>query len=321
MSKRSRKALLCLGALGMTALLAAALPMLHTKNTGTPPGVRTARRRLITVWYAGELPGAADWLRERAAAYGRQNPGARVWLRTVSAAALAAELDTPPDLLAFSAEVEAPPGPAMPLCRSGYALLIPDGEAATARPGSLLGVSPTPDPAATPRPAEADWPEPFWAPEGFGALALQEMGAPAGARFAPEAEVLRRFLAGEPALLSIAQARAAQARGVGFRLAAACPATDLALYGMALGPEGEALLDFLTAEPAQRALSARGLLPVLPGLRLYGPDRPMLQALEIALDGGWQAPAFLWPRQCRAAVLAAEAMYRGWGDGDGVDSY
>ena len=89
-----------------------------------------------------------------------------------------------------------------------------------------------------------------------------------------------------------------------------------------------ALLDFLTAEPAQRALSARGLLPALPGLRLYGPDRPMLQALEIALDGGWQAPAFLWPRQRRAAVLAAEAMYRGRTDGGdegmdggGVDSY
>ena len=81
-----------------------------------------------------------------------------------------------------------------------------------------------------------------------------------------------------------------------------------------------ALLDFLTAEPAQRALSARGLLPALPGLRLYGPDCPMLQALEIALDGGCQArpssgpgsaaPRSSLPRRCTGG--GRMGVMRGW---------
>ena len=307
-----------------TAALALAFPALRRYATeerrDLPPGARAARRRLVTVWVAGDLPGASAWLRGQAAAYSAGHPGVSVWLRAVSAQDLEHMADAPPDLMIFTADLQVPTGAAVPLCASGYALLVPDQAAATPAPRSLFGVSPTPDPAATPPPAGTAWPARFLMDDGFGALALASMSAPPGGEAVSSGAALTRFLAGEPALLTLAQARAAQAKGAAFRVAAAAAATDLVLYGMVCGENETAadLLACLASAPAQQALAAQGLIPALPGLRLYGPDQPAAQAVEYALADGWRAPAFQWAEQREAACRAAKAMYRAGQDPAGL---
>ena len=316
MKKRKKgKLAVFAAAMAATALLTMAFPGLKNHilygGEAMPPGVKKPERQLTTVWLYGELPGAAAWLRQQAAAYGRRHPGVSVWLRTVSAQDVEQMASAPPDVLVFNAGREVPAGQAIPLCMSGYALLAPARESVTAAPRSLFGVPPTPDPAATPSPA-LTWPGSFAADDDFGALALGAMNAPEGGVFCPAADAFRRFQAGEAALLTVAQAQAAAAKELSYRVVAAAPATDLVLYGMLCGEKnrGAAFLSDLAAEEAQRALAERGLIPAMEGLRLYGADRPMLQALETALDGGWRAPAFLWPQERRELVLTAQALYR-----------
>ena len=306
-----------------TAALALAFPALRRYGTEArrdlPPGARAARRQLITVWVAGDLPGASSWLRGQAAAYSAAHPGVSVWLRTVSAQELSHIADAPPDLLAFTADTQAPAGEAVALCASGYALLSLDQTAVTPAPRSLFGVSPTPDPAATP-PADAVWPAHFVMDDGFGALAAAALGAQTGGEAVSSGAALSRFLAGEPALLTLGQARAARAKGAAFRVLAAAPATDLTLYGMVCG-ESEAaadLLAYLDSAPARQALAAQGLIPVRPGPRLYGADQPAAQAIEAALADGWLAPAYVWAEQREAVCRAAQAMYRAGRDPAGL---
>ena len=311
-----KKALLCLAALAVTVLAIHLFPHLPV----SPPAPDAPERRLITLWAASQLPGGVNWLKKQAAAYGRQQKNAALWLRIMTEQEMAAAAETPPDAVIWSAGVRVPEAlgaaDAVPLCLSGYVLAQPRPEAAaTPAPRSLFGVSPTPDPAQTPVPALVPWPETFWADDGFGALALRAMNAPAGAQLIPRAQLPARFQAGEAALLSVSQL---QTQPAAYDVVAAAPATDLVLYGAAISQTARDFLDFLRSQPAQTALSAHGLLPVLPGLRLYGPDFPALSALQYALDGGWLAPPD-WSEKMAAETWVGQWMYerRNWqGEGD-----
>ena len=317
----------CLLALAVSAALAGLYPALRGYVTGEesalPPGAAHVRRQLVTVWLAGDLPGAGEWLRRRAAAYGRVQPGVSVWVRAVGSAdlsALAAGGEGAPDLIAFTPEAAVLPESVTEwaaLCLSGYVLAVRTAEAAaTPPPRSLFGVTPSPDPARTPSPAgEPVWPGQMLADDGFGALALSAMGAPTGAELDSASNVLRRFLAGETegAVLTAAQARAAGAQGVGCRVAAASPATDLVLYGGLTPGAGEAASGFwryLQGEESRRALAEGGLLPPGGGPRLYGEGEPALSALEGALAEGVLAPPFRWAAERRDALATAQALYR-----------
>ena len=313
-TRKKSRIIVFAAAMAASALLAAAYPGLkaHILNggTATPPGVGLPQRQLITVWLYGDLSGAAGWLRQQAAAYGRKHPGVSVWLRTVSGQDVEQMAEAPPDVLVFTADQEVPAGEATALCMSGYALLSPARESVTAVPRSLFGLPPTPDPAAAP-PEALPWPAAFAADDGFGVLALGAMGAPEGGTLCKASEIRGRFENGEAALLTVAQAQTEAAKELGYQVIAAAPATDLVLYGMACTErsDGAGLLKYLAGEEAQRALADRGLISAMAGLRLYGADRPMLQALEAALADGWHAPAFSWPRERRELILTGQALY------------
>ena len=301
-----KKALCCLAALAVTALLIQYFPHLPV----SPPVADAPERRLITLWASSEMPGTMSWLKKQAAAYGKQQKNAAVWLRVMTEQEMTGAAEAPPDAVIWSAGVEVPPAlgtlDAAPLCLSGYVLAQPRPEAAvTPAPRSLFGVSPTPDPARTPAPVLVPWPEGFCADEDFGALALRSMNAPAGARLIPRAQLPARFQAGEAALLSVAQL---QAQSAAYDVVAAASATDLVLYGAALSDAARDFLEFLRSQSAQTALSNHGLLPVLPGLRLYGPDHPALSALQFALDGGWLAPPD-WSRRKAAETWVGQKVY------------
>ncbi|MBQ7455600.1 MAG: hypothetical protein IJS53_04085 [Clostridia bacterium] len=325
---RKRRAAVCLAALLLTVLLAgAAGPLARFIRRGeealSPPGTGTAKRTLVTVWIAGDVPGAAAWLRAQAAAYSRKNAGVSVWLRSASEADLALLAEQPeaaPDVLAFAASVPVDTETlraCAPLCMSGYALLARTEEAAgTPAPKSLFGVTATPDPRHTPAPTPAaDWPESILADDGFGAIALAALGAPSGGELDTADAVLRRFVSGEAraAVLTVQQAQSALAQGAGWQVIAASPATDLVLYGALTAKASgaaEGFLSYLQGEDARRALSERSLLPARAGMRLYGGDRPLLQALEAALSDGWLAPAGRWAEARNDVLSAARALHR-----------
>ena len=309
-SKRWTKWILCGAAVAACAGLALALPeaLARSWQPGDmpPPGVPRPRRELVTAWVCADVPGASAWLRSRAAAYGKAHPGVTVWLRSVSAGELDSGEAVPPDLLFFSPGAYTGGGARL-LCASGYVLVQPGEAAVTPAPRSLFGVSPTPDGSAPPLPQTPAWPEHCWADDGFGAVALRALGAP-GADFCPAAEAVRHFRAGEAALLPVARLTA----GEEGRLIAAAPVTDLALYGAALAGASETargFLEELTTPEAQRALADRGLISCLPELRLYGPDRPLLAALEAALARGGALPSGIAPAEKQAMILAAQAAY------------
>ena len=320
--KKTARALQCLLMLAITVGLAflsgGLVGYIRADARAVPPGVRVAKRQLITVWLAGDLPGAAAWLRRQAAAYSRQQPGVSVWLRTVSQADIEAMADAPPDLLVFTAETPIPPDQVrqpVALCLSGYALAARTRQAAvTPAPRSLFGVTPSPIPQSAPTPQVEGWPPAILAEEGFGALALGVIGAPAGAALLSANDVQRRFLTEEDAaaLLNARQARVAAAQGVAFRVIAAVPATDLVLYGapaIRADAAAEAFLQYLMEDTAQRALAEEGLLSARADICLYGADRPFMQALEAALGDGWRAPPFLWAAEKRDILLTAQALY------------
>ena len=92
----------------------------------------------------------------------------------------------------------------------------------------------------------------------------------------------------------------------------ACVAALLATVLLALAYPAlreHMLADRPQTPPGVRALAGHALIAALPGLRLYGADRPLLQALELALADGWLAPAFTWPRDRREMILTAQALY------------
>lgn len=344
--------LLCLACILFTALLGLAFPFLRgyiaAAPEQTPPGVRKGTRTLLSVWVLGDTLGASPWLRAQCAAFSKAHSGVSVWVRSVSQADMALWTQEPsagPDVIVFAAGERVSPALlaetaagdalsgayaaagqldgrqlAVPLCLSGYALLERTGEAAqTPAPRSLFGVtaSPPPAPSAAPQ-THIAWPDAFYAGEGFGALALSSMNAPAGAVFLDSAALLSRFMAEEnaAALLAVSQARQCAAQGTGYRVLAAASASDLVLFAARSresGAPADALLHFLLTGQAQQSLGDRFLLPARNGVTLYGSSQPMLQALSAALRDGWLPHAFFWPDEQKDAVLTAQALYQAGG--------
>lgn len=308
-----KKALCCLAALLATALLIHYFPHLPV----SPPNTQKPARRLITLWVDADLPGAVSWLKKQTAAYEKRQKNANLWLRVMTEQEMAAAAEAPPEAVIWSAGVCVPETlgaqEALPLCLSGYVLVQPRPEAAvTPVPRSLFGVSPTPDPAHTPAPILTPWPDRFYGDDGFGALALRAMHAPPGGVLIPRSQLPAHFQAGDAVLLPVSQL---QAPSAAYDVVAASSATDLVLYGAALSDAARDFLDFLRSREAQTALSAQGLLPVLPGLPLYGPDQPALYALQFALDGGWLAPAD-WCDRRLAETWVGQKLYEMAGKGE-----
>lgn len=281
-----------------------------------------AQRQLLTVWIRGDTISASGWVKEMAAAYQKAHDGVNVWVRTVTAAdleLLAADFShAAPDLLFFMAGEEISPnwlaGEPAPLCMAGYALVGQSQTAATIAPTSLFGVTPAPEKEAlaTPVPKEA-WPQSLAADDQLGAKLLEEIGAPAGAKLLPAAQVQAAFLQNEvqAALLSTVQIRALSAQGKGMELLCAAPGSDLVLFGAvmreACAPAGDFLKYLLGAE-SQQKLSARGLFSPR-GAALYGSGTPILQAVEAALHGGWLPDPITWPQEKWESIQLGQLLY------------
>lgn len=280
-----------------------------------------AQRQLITVWLRGDTLGAAPWLRRQAASYQKTHPEARIWVRTASDAdmqQLSADFSAAPALVLFAAGEEIPAAwvsELQPLCMAGYALVAPAGENAAPAPTSLFGVTPVPEikPAATPVPVQ-NWPERIAADNEMGAYFLQLIGAPGGAMLLPADELPAALTQGkaQAALLSTRQIRALNAQGVGVQLLRAVPGSDLVLYAAVMqGGERAAtgFLRHLISADAQRALAEYGLFSAQ-GVRLYGANTPVLQAVEEALSFSRLPDALTWPQEKKTLIHTAQALYK-----------
>ena len=312
--------------------------------SSAPPGVKAAKRQLLTVWLAGDCLNAAPWVRAQAAAYAKAHPGVRIWIRTAAREELLA-LDEnaagAPDILLFAPGSGVPVDClrrvsgdglsaayraagqaeghqlAVPLCLEGYVLVCPAQESAvTPTPTSLFGTAPAPDsralPQATAVPHES-WPAQLIADDGFGAAALARLQAAGSIAFLPAAQVPQALLAGQAggALMTFAQVRQCLAAGHGLQLLAASDITDRVVFGaipQSAQPAAEGLLDFLLSAPAQQALAVRGLLPARAEIPLYGADQPLLSAAQQTLREGTLINAFTSPDALQDERTIAQAL-------------
>jgi len=309
------------------------------------PAAPQAQRQLLTVWLRADNLPVADFVRRQAAAFEKTHKGVSIWVRTVSPSDLALldrHYDTAaPDVLLFSAGENVLPtwfSPlgnfpylgshrqsgrhegeilAAPVCMSGYALIMQTQEkAATPVPTSIFGVTPAPDfalPDTTPVPRDL-WPTDLAADQRLGAGLLSLLDAPLGARLMERKAVQEAFAQNQvqAALLTIQQVHSLQSQGKGMQLLAAVPASDLMLFGGVMHNAATDAYNFMTyllSEESQRTLREYALLPVRQGIRLYGSDTPILQALELALKGGWLPHAFTWPDVMESTIHTAQALY------------
>ncbi len=264
-----KKALIILGALGLTGALICLFPLLRPAQEMRDRGVA-----ILRVWVGPGGEAASPWLRRMAAAYEKQG-GMRVYLRSATAGELQALADgdgaaVAPDLIV------SPEGDAL-LARVGFALILPqtDAPAQTPAPTSALFAppSPSPGPAATPEPPPSL--------AALGAIAAPEAlsarmegtfadGDPAGALIAGRAAA---------ALLTPAQAGALP---FGYR-AYGLENAWLPIAARALSAAGGDLSAFLQTNTAQQALRDAGLFAAASGLRLYGPQDPLRATIEAAI--------------------------------------
>lgn len=292
------------------------------RGTNTEDALPRAQRQLVTVWICGDTLNASSWVKGCASAYQKAHEGVNVWVRTVSQADMALlEADyahAAPDLLLFMAGEEIAPewvqGEIAPLCMAGYALVQKSQSAATVAPTSLFGVTPTPEqsPSATIAPRES-WPQRMAADDQLGSRMLLEIGAPRGAQLLPAEQVSEALLQGpaQAALLSTVQIRKLIASGQGLDLLCAAPGSDLVLFGTALqGSSSQAgdFLSFLQQKESQQKLSDKGLFSPC-GAVLYGADKPILQAVEAALRGGWLPDPLLWPLEKGEYIQSGQLLY------------
>lgn len=253
-------------ALILTAGLALLLPWAvqpRTQREGVKP--------LVRIWTADPDPAVSAWLREQAADWEKQT-GRRVYLRQASEADKQAALNGEaeagrPDLMLLADE-------GRPVALRGYALILRDDAAPTAAPAptGLLFSRPTPVPAADPTPA----PTPDWA--GIQAVLSPKCLAGRAARAVESADPAGDLIRGraQAALLTAEQAARLP---FGFR-AFSLPegAGFIPVGAAAFTADGEAFLQFLLTDGAQRALRARGLYS--PALLLYGPDDPVRDLIQ-----------------------------------------
>ncbi len=250
----------------LTAFLAAAFPFFRQRET--PKKEKT----VLQVWLAEEDGDAARWLRRQAAAYEKASRR-RVYVRSArkeeAAAALRDSSDgIRPDLLL------SPQGDTAVALR-GYALFWRDDAAArqpTPAPTSALFTRPSPTPGASPTP----FPTPDAAALGAVLCPRELLGAVSGT--VECADPAAKLNAGQAraALLTAGQA---EKLTVGVRCAAVPEGRGFAsIRATATTADGKALLQFLLAENAQRALADHALYAL--HLCLYGPEDPIRRLID-----------------------------------------
>ena len=266
MKKRS---IITLSALLATAALVSLYPRLTQKTPAPEKGVRVLR-----VWVTEDERAVTVWLKERAAAYEKQEKR-RVYLRAASRqeaeAALRGEAGVvPPDVMVM-------PGLDSVVALRGYGLFVRDaaGAAVTPMPTGALFSRPTPEPQKTREPLR----EPDW-------TALKAVLCPKELTDAvPNAvetdDPTAAFAAGkaEAAVLT-----AGQAGQLPFGYAAYPLANGfLPVTAQGFSGEGEAFLSFLRGRISQFALRDAGLYTMLPNVRLYDESQPLRAMIEEGL--------------------------------------
>lgn len=340
------KAFVCLLCVLLTAALILFYPAIRensARSSTIPPGVRAGQRQLLTVWLCGDCLTAAPWLRSQAAAYTKAHRGTHIWIRSASAQdvqALSKDAALAPDLFLFSSGTvsaqylrtldDLPVQAAylsagkyetrqlaVPLCMDGYVLACPAASsAATAAPTSLFGVTPTPQIQPVPQPTALprdDWPASILADTAYGALVLEHLGVHAEIAWLPASQIPAAFQAGKAAaaLLTGAQAENCLAAGFGMDLLAASDITDRVVFAALGSTASNSAADFLNdllSPSAQQALSNYALLPARNGITLYGQERPVLFALQSALQSGTLNGAFSSQAQMQAASTLSQAL-------------
>ena len=255
-----------LTALLITAALVFVYPKLAQKTPVPEKGVRVLR-----VWVTEDEKAVSVWLKDRAAAYEKQEKR-RVYLRAASRqeaeAALRGEAGVvPPDVMVM-------PGLDSVVALRGYGLFVRDaaGAAVTPMPTGALFSRPTPEPQKTREPLR----EPDWA-------ALKAVLCPKELTDAvPNAvetdDPTAAFAAGkaEAAVLT-----AGQAGQLPFGYAAYPLANGfLPVTAQGFSGEGEAFLSFLRGRASQFALQDAGLYTALPNVRLYDGGQPLRAVIE-----------------------------------------
>lgn len=339
----------CLICLALTAYFGSLSPSLwqfiKEEKQLPPPGIKSEKRELLTVWTLGEDLGAGAWVKKQCAAFEKAQTAVHVWIRAASAAdmaLIALEPEAAPDVIIFAAGESVAPELlretgsghvlstiyarsgqhqdrqiAVPLAVSGYVLAEKSSApTVTPVPRSLFGVTPAPAPdAPAPAPARVSWPERVFADDRFGALALGSMDAKGEAVFLPPDELAAQFAAGkiEAAVLSIRQLRQLSRQGVGYEVICAAAATDQALFAARTqksGDTAERLLAFLLSAPAQGELRDAALLPVCKGLHAFSKEQTALRALDRAMENAEVVNAFSWPKEREATAFAWKTLLK-----------
>lgn len=183
----TRRRVLCLAALALTALTLWLLPRVHTQSPAALSG-KGSERTLLRIWSVSSVGGGESWLKARLRAFEKANPGVMTYLRTVTPDALADEDAVLPDVILYTPGALTDPEKllmpisgvsglrepllrcgrwkgeqyGLPLCYGAYVLAIDSAiephEAATPAPTTLLGRPAATSPAsdATPAPYPYD---------------------------------------------------------------------------------------------------------------------------------------------------------------------
>ena len=259
-----KNALLCLLALGVTALLILAVPRLTEAPEAPRDGLRITR-----VWITETEPAASAWLRERAAAWTRAT-GKRVYLRSAGPDERNRDSAVTPDLIVSAGE-------GVPAALRGYALIVRDDgvSAVTPAPTSALFFRPsaTPGPTAVPAPApDMHTLSAVLSPrELMNALPGTVLSADPAADFSQGKAAAALLTAGQAEKLSVGFRAYSLPDGAGF----------LTVGAQAYSEDGQRFLSFLLSEGSQRALARQGLYS--PYFRLYGGDDPLRGLIEAGL--------------------------------------
>lgn len=230
-----------------------------------PPETRDKPFAILRVWNADGEIAVQSWLRAQAKAYERA-AGQRVYLRAAPESTDGGPL---PDALIH------PAGDQL-LALRGYALILrDDSPAVTPSPTGALFFRPSlpPESGETPAP----WPE----ESELGAILCPEALMNVLPGTVRSAQPAVDFIQGkaDAALLTPGQAAGLN---TGYRAYAVTDGKGfLAVKGQAYTEAGEAFLQWLQNDAAQRALAQAGLFS--PRLRLYGPDDPVRYLIENSL--------------------------------------
>ena len=261
-----RRNIITFAALLLTAGLVYVGFMYAKNSAGTP----SANLPLVRVWAAEQEPSVWAWLRRQAKQYEKET-GIRVYLRAVSGDMIRESGDAfPPDALITGNGSRA-------VAMLGYALFFRDDAQRTPdiHPTSLLFFqsSPTPGPSSTPAPTpDAARFSVVLTPLGL------ESAVPGGAA-SPHAAQDFAAGKGDAALLT-----ADEAMRLPFPVSASPLAKgegSLPIFGSAGTDGGEAFLNFLCTEPAQKSLRDHGLYS--PFLLLYRGADPLREMIENSL--------------------------------------